>query len=110
MALLVCEHWLLRDFERYGIIFLNAWFLNFGPYRIIFMNARVIIIVVMIMTLRCFVPYGVVFITVYVYCFRFPVFYNYFAPSVNNNTSVCGTVACVLKIAISSKQVHYDLF
>jgi hypothetical protein len=53
---LVADHWLLREF---------------GPYGIIFMNVCVVMTVVMAMLLRNFGHYEIIFMTMCVYCFRF---------------------------------------
>jgi hypothetical protein len=50
------EHFLLRDFEPYGIIF---------------MTMCVVITVAMIMLIRDFGPYGIILMTMCVYYFRF---------------------------------------
>jgi hypothetical protein len=44
---------------------------DFGPYVVIFMNVYVVIIVAMVMLLRDFGPYGIIFMTVCVYYLRF---------------------------------------
>jgi hypothetical protein len=44
---------------------------DFGPYEIMFMNVCVVINSAMVMPLRYFGPHGIVFMTMCVYCFRF---------------------------------------
>jgi hypothetical protein len=63
---------LSRDFEPYGIIFMNVCFIvvamvmmlrYFEAYRIIFMNMCVVVTVAMVMLSKDFGPYGIIFMT-----------------------------------------------